>query len=505
MSKDTNPGIFNYGVRLRGNEGMARSASNVLVFNDLVVRQAINDAKGQAQKEWRFERVLNPGKKDHERRAPMPGLILVTQPTGKAVFYKFYRNQLGKLKKLRLGSYDEIGLEGARKLWEAQTLSVAGGSDPVGNKHALREALTFKELAEKMLGSGSLAASTKTNYRRHLGQAANTDGKGNPQRRQQDTRKALRIYDIIGAKPCETVTKQDVLAICRKVEKNDNFALSNMLKSIIGGVYRYGRNQGLCDNNPCLGIGRRGQKVARDRNPTSDEIAALWRAIEYRPSEDSKEDKRAPQLSTSMRLIIKLGIVTAQRRTEVAGVQRSELVDLDGADPRWAIPGDTNKCGKIIEGRTKNGREQIVPLSPLAVSLFKQALEECADKVHVFPADTTKVKNGKDPRVPHIHGESVSKAVRRLRTYVGVDDVTFHDMRRAIGNYLKDQGIGKEVRDLVLNHADGSVDGQHYSQAARMSKQVRAALELWARHVERVVVGEVDNDQGSNVHELKRA
>lgn len=504
MSKGANPGIFNYGVKLRGNEGMARSASNVLVFNDLVVRQAISDAKGQAQKEWRLERVLNPGKKDHERRAPMPGLILVTQPTGKAVFYKFYRNAVGKLKKLRLGSYDEIGLEGARKLWEQQTLSVAGGSDPVGNKHALREALTFKGLAEKMLGSGSLAANTKTNYRRHLGQAANADGKDNPQRRQQDTRKALRIYDIIGAKPCETVTKQDVLAICRKVEKNDNFALSNMLKSIIGGVYRYGRSQGLCDNNPCLGIGRRGPKVARDRNPTSDEIAALWNAIDFRQPEEGDDDKRAPQLSPSMKLIIKLGIVTGQRRTEVAGVERTELIDLDGSEPRWVIPGDTNKRGKIIEGRTKNGREQIVPLSPLAVSLFKQALDECADKVYVFPADTTKTK-ARDARLPHIHGESVSKAMRRLRVHAGVEDVSIHDMRRAVSNYLKDQGVGREIRDLVLNHADGSVDGQHYSQDARMLKQVRSALEMWSRHVERVVAGEGDNDRGSNVHELKRA
>ena len=73
---------------------MARTATNVLVFNDLVVKQAINEAKGQPQREWRFERVLNPGK-GAERRAPMPGLIFMTQPTGKGVFYKFYRNQLG--------------------------------------------------------------------------------------------------------------------------------------------------------------------------------------------------------------------------------------------------------------------------------------------------------------------------------------------------------------------------------------------------------------------------
>lgn len=461
---------------------MARTASNVLVFNDLVVKQVINEAKGQPQREWRFERVLNPGK-GSERRAPMPGLIFMTQPTGRGVFYKFYRNQLGALKKLRLGDYDEIGLEGARKLWEEQTLSVAGGGDPVGNKHALRSAMTFKELAELFLSKGDLAASTRANYTRHL---------------------ETRIYDVIGAKPCETVTNQDVLALCRKAETKGKYALSNVIKSIIGGVYKYGRNQGLCNASPCLGIGRRGQKVARDRTPTSDEIIALWRAIDANGKKLNKAGKEVSAtacLSLEMKLIIKLGIVTAQRRTEVAGVQRTELVELDGKDPKWVIPGDQNKRGKIVEGRTKNGRQQIVPLSPLAVTLFKDALANCADRKYVFPADTTKVKIGKDARLPHIHGESVSKAVRRLRTSAGVKEVSIHDMRRAISNYMKDQGIGREVRDLVLNHVDGSVDGQHYSQGARMLTQVRAALEGWSRHVEGLVSGK--SAGASNVVSLR--
>ena len=461
---------------------MARTASNVLVFNDLVVKQAIKEAKGQPQREWRFERVLNPGK-GSERRAPMPGLILMTQPTGRGVFYKFYRNQLGALKKLRLGDYDEIGLDGARKLWEEQTLSVAGGSDPVGNKHALRTAMTFKDLAELFVTKGTLKANTRANYRRHL---------------------ETRIYDVIGAKPCEIVTSQDVLALCRKAEAEGHYPLSNVIKSIIGGTYKYGRDQGLCNAKPCLGIGRRGQKVARDRSPTSDEIVALWKAIDAngkKLNKAGKEVSATARLSREMKLIIKLGIVTAQRRTEVAGVQRTELVELEGKEPKWIIPGDVNKRGKIIEGRTKNGRLQIVPLSPLAVSLFKEALENCADKKYIFPADTTKVKSGKEARLPHIHGESVSKAVRRLRTSAGVEDVTIHDMRRAIANYMKDQGFGREVRDLALNHVDGSVDGQHYSQGARMPTQVRAALEAWSRHVEGLVAGQPAS--ASNVVSLR--
>ena len=60
---------------------------------------------------------------------------------------------------------------------------------------------------------------------------------------------------------------------------------------------------------------------------------------------------------------------------------------------------------------------------------------------------------------------------------------SIHDMRRAISNWLKDEGISREVRDLVLNHLNPSVDGEHYSSSARTQKQVRSAMEMWARHV----------------------
>ena len=181
-------------------------------------------------------------------------------------------------------------------------------------------------------------------------------------------------------------------------------------------------------------------------------------------------------------------MITGQRRDEIAGCRVAELVDLDGVTPLWVIPGDTNIRGKIVEGRTKNGREQRLPLSRQAVALFKEALADCsAGSEYVFPADCTKVKDGSPPRTPHIHGESVTMAMRRLRTVAGVDDVSVHDMRRAISNWMKDQGIGREVRDLVLNHLDPSVDARHYSGSARMEVQVRAAMQAWADHIDQVL------------------
>ena len=77
---------------------------------------------------------------------------------------------------------------------------------------------------------------------------------------------------------------------------------------------------------------------------------------------------------------MQLAILTAQRRTEVAGARLSELQGLDTSNPVWVIPGDVNKRGKIIEGRTKNGREQKVPLSSEAAALFRKAIARLASR-----------------------------------------------------------------------------------------------------------------------------
>jgi integrase len=295
-------------------------------------------------------------------------------------------------------------------------------------------------------------------------------------------------YPAIGDMSAGDVTADHVVAICKRIEDGGARVQSERTKATIGGVYRWAlrnRENGV-KANPCRDIGRRSHKVERTRTPTDAELSALWAATE---SEDGK-------LSRPMRLIIQLAILTSQRRTEICGARVSELHGLDTDAPLWVIPGDVNRRGKIIEGRTKNGREQRVPLSTQAADLFRKAIAQSGGGEYVFPAVMSRVKIGKVPRTPHIHGESVTMAMRRLRAATGIDDVSIHDMRRAVSNWLKDQGVSREVRDLILNHKDPSVTEAHYSNTARMERQVRAALQAWADWVWEITGQRAD---GSNV------
>ena len=70
-----------------------------------------------------------------------------------------------------------------------------------------------------------------------------------------------------------------------------------------------------------------------------------------------------------------------------------------------------------------------------------------------------------------------------------LEDISIHDMRRGVSNWLKNEGVSRDVRDLILNHKDQSVTEKSYTQNARMEKQVRAALQAWADHVDHIAKG----------------
>jgi integrase len=151
-------------------------------------------------------------------------------------------------------------------------------------------------------------------------------------------------------------------------------------------------------------------------------------------------------------------MLTGQRRSEVAGARKEELTGLDGSNPIWTIPGDKRIRGKVVEGRTKNGKEQVLPLSSQAAEMFREAIAASDDPEYLFPARMTSVEIGKTPRTPHIHGQSVSGTMRKLRIESGIKDATVHDLRRTMATWMGEQGVRPDVIDLVLHHLPKAQD-----------------------------------------------
>jgi integrase len=439
---------------------MAAKSDNTLPFNSQAVMKA--GAKNNARTEWRI--------------AGVRGLVLNCLPSGSANWYFHYTASVGELRKFRkvkIGGRDAVTLHEARERATELLRDVEAGNDPAGEQQERREALTFQELAERFLTENTrLSAKSRDSYAACLKKDA---------------------YPVIGAMPATDVKKWHIVMICEAIEKRGARVQSDRTKASIGGVYRWAMRNSLADVSPTAGIGLRVDAPSRrHRCPTSDELAKLWHASltvgAPKPITTVQKSKyyvpRPPKhQSPAVGQIIRLAILTGQRRDEVTACRVSELSGLNGDAPMWIIPGDTVEKGRLVEGRTKNGLDQHVPLSRQAAALFREALTGAEGDI-LFPVDMGRVKVGKTAKYPHIDGHSVTKAMQRLRDKVGVVDVTCHDMRRAISGYLKNEGVGLEVRDLILNHKNSeSVTETTYSQNARMTKQVAAAMQLWADHV----------------------
>jgi hypothetical protein len=80
-----------------------------------------------------------------------PGLSLRVAANDVRTWTLFYRDKNGRQKRLTLGRFSSVSLADARELAREALLKVAKGGDPVLEKRAARNVLTFGELADRYL------------------------------------------------------------------------------------------------------------------------------------------------------------------------------------------------------------------------------------------------------------------------------------------------------------------------------------------------------------------
>ena len=176
-------------------------------------------------------------------------------------------------------------------------------------------------------------------------------------------------------------------------------------------------------------------------------IRRFWTAVEeldaWKPAKGMGAMGRP--ISSSIRIALKLMLVTAQRRGEIIGAERSEF-HLDGEKPYWIIPGD----------RTKNGITHLVPLTRLGKQLVQDALLSSGRSGYLFASSSD--KDGS------VRADAVTRALARLVRYYNrsrpldqhLPTISPHDLRRTAGTLMAKAGVSKEIRGHVLNHVTGS-------------------------------------------------
>jgi integrase len=255
--------------------------------------------------------------------------------------------------------------------------------------------------------------------------------------------------------------------------------------AIAGRTAAYGRaafawavKRGMVRSNPFADLPIAKSVAKRERVLSDAEIAEIWCA--------------AGKVALPYGTIIRLLILTGQRRGEVAGMEPSELSDDLST---WTMPGE----------RTKNGAAHTVPLSAPARDLLRALLMEDANANAelVLPgavgkpfAGWSKAKRALDKAIMDARAKASTSAGTRPASF---EPWSVHDLRRTVATGLQRLGVRLEVTEAVLNHISGSRGGiagiyQRHDWAA----EKRTALEAWAGHIltvaeKRIPVGNVVN------------
>lgn len=271
------------------------------------------------------------------------------------------------------------------------------------------------------------------------------------------TFKDLKRYLTVSWQPMhdQVVTDLDTRDIIGRLETiatDSGPVAANRARSALSQCMSWAVARGIIHRNPLIGTRAIAAEKPRERVLTAEEISRLW-------AETSRPGDYAA--------IVRLLLLTGQRREEVAAMRWSEI-DLERRV--WEIPSN----------RTKNGRPHQVPLSDKAALIFA----------------SLPVRDGRDlvfgTGKGGFSGWGQSKARSDRRS--GLTEWRIHDLRRTAVTAMAELGIQPHVIEAVVNHISGHKGGVAgiYNRATYADEK-RIALQRWADHLSRLVGDRVDS------------
>lgn len=393
----------------------------------------------------------------------LPGLYLIIQPKrerhGKevppamswAIRYRFD----GRPKKHTIGPYPAYSLAQAREEGGKALRAVSEVRDPAAEKAARKERKL--DLVEDALDEF---------IKRHVEQKNSAT----------TIRERKRLFDKEirprwKGRNMQSITRLEIIILIDKTADRAP-VVANRLLALLRKFFNWAVERDIIEVSPMIKkIAPPGQETTRDRILTDDEIRLFLLAA------DKQDYPFGP--------MVKLLLLTGQRRTEVANAEWVEM-ETDGNDQLWVIP----------PTRSKNRKEHFVPLSALPLSIV-QALPRIrptsgdnTKPVYLFTttgdapvSGFSKAKQLLDASMLKI---ATAEAVKRGEdpASVAIEPWTFHDLRRTAASGMARLSIAVHVVEAILNHKSGSIKGvaaiyNRYDYA----KEKRDALTAWAEYV----------------------
>jgi integrase len=327
---------------------------------------------------------------------------------------------------------------------------VADGINPSDERKGEREKLrelgeveTFKPVAERYLAKRKLAMKPRAylEVERHL----------------------LKHAEPLHRRRITEINRLAIVQLLELIEEGSGPSARNRVRSSLSAFFNWAIKEHHVEANPVANTNKASEIRARDRVLTDAELAEVWAALPHDHFGD----------------IVRLLILTAQRREEIGSLRWSE-VDL--AKGLIVLPPE----------RTKNNRSHWVPLSPPAKAILERQLRR-NDREFIFGigkggfSGWSDCKARLDQAIAAAGGSPNLPTGRRGKHSAGMAPWRLHDLRRTAVTGMNELGVLPHVVETVVNHVSGHRGGiAGVYNLARHEGETRAALEKWGGHVEAI-------------------
>jgi len=348
-----------------------------------------------------------------------------------------------KQRRLSLGSLQVLDLEEARALAKKALSKVGLALDPQAEKASAQVAASqsLRPLIDQYLGRKKerLRPRSYTETERHL----------------------RKDWANLHEQAMSSVSRRDVASRLGQLSAQNGPVAADRARAALSAFFTWAMREGLVEANPVSATNRPATVKSRDRVLSDAELREVWDAC--------REDDYGR--------IVRLLILTGQRREEVGGMRWSELDEPGGV---WSLG----------SGRTKNGRPHDVPLPDQAMNIIRsiprrERRDMCFGDGAGPYSGWSRAKAKLDRRM----SETRSMVVQRSETNgAPLAAWRLHDIRRTVATRMADLGVSPNIVEAVLNHVSGARAGVAgvYNRSLYVAEK-RTALALWSEYVEALV------------------
>lgn len=337
----------------------------------------------------------------------VPGFGVRVSPSGRKTFLLQYRlkgqGRSTAPKKMSLGVHGAMSVDHARELARHTWALANSGKDPAQQTKAHAAEPIVSDLMN--LNIEWLKKNRKP-------------------RSVQDALSILRrhVEPAIGKMLVKDVRRRDVMAVVQKLEQQGRPRTAGKVIQICRAMF----NRAELDEapwftmrepgtNPCLRISvHLGDR--RTRHLSLDELRRLGQALKQ-----AREDGESPYFVGAVLLFL----LTGARLREILNAER-DMIDRNNG---------------VLELRDRKAGDPVIYLSPQALAVI-DALPEMPDNPYLVP--------GKRPGRPMVNPY---KPWKRLMDSAGIENATFHDLRRTYASRGLGSGLTLEQIGALLGHS----------------------------------------------------